>query len=204
MKLTIHHPRLLVAILLLLGVMTTSALLLADGGDDEIPTRFIPYPVAPAPVPLTDEQREDMVNIVKTSGVVELISRNQEWNVVRSRRAKVAGFEAASMIVAWDQPVDSSGPWVIVQCDGARQMFSSRGFTGITQLMVHVGLESREVLAYSVTGDPGKEAAIQPRDPNASMKFYDFKTGELVFDGEPGEVPSLDKVCPEGWEPRSR
>ena len=120
-----------------------------------------------------------MVNIVKTSGVVELISGNQEWNVVRSRRAKVAGFEAASMIVAWDKPVDSSGPWVIVQCDGARQMFSSRGFTGITQLMVHVGLESGEVLAYSVTGDPGNEAAIQPRDPNASMKFYDFKTGEL-------------------------
>ena len=204
MKLKVHRPRLLIAMLLLIGVLTTSAILLADGGDEVIKTRFIPFPVPPTKVPLTEEQIQDAERIVKLSDVVELISGGQEWDVARIRRDKIDGHEAVAMTVEWERPVDSSGPWIVPHCDGTRQMFSSRGFSGIKQLVISVDVEDREVLAYSVTGEPGEDPVMAPRDPNVSLKFYDFKTGELVFDGEPGEVPSLKKICPPGWQPRYR
>jgi hypothetical protein len=202
MKFTLHHPRLLVSILLLLGIMTTSALLLADGGDEVVPTRFIPFPVAEPAAPLTEEQKQAMARTVKESGVVEFISGAQEWTFDVIGTPKINGHESASMIVSWENPVDNSGPWTLVKCDGALRMVSSRGFTGITQLMVHVDREDNAVLAYSVTGESGEDPVIQPREPDATMKFYDFKTGEIVFDGKPGEVARLDKVCPDGWQPR--
>lgn len=201
MQLKIHRPRLLAAMLLLIGIMSTSVMLLADGGDEVIKTRFIPFPtVATEALPLTEEQKQDAVSIARESGIVESINGGQEWTTSLVGNTQVEGYEAVGLIVEWHEPVDSSGPWAVVRCGGALKQISLRPFSNITQLHLIVDMEEREILNYSVTGEPGKEAVMGPRDPDSSVQFYEIKTGKLVFEQAGKSIASVnqatwDKLC---------
>ena len=204
MQLKIHRPRLLVAMLLLIGVMSTSVMLLADDGDEVIKTRFIPFPTVATKAPLlTEEQKQSAVSIVQESGIVESINGAQDWEASRINRRIIEGYNAASMTVVWKEPVDSSGPWVLLHCGGTLQLHSNRGFSGITRLKLSVDLENRDVLGYGVTGEPGEEAIPAPRVPDSPVKILDTNTREQVFIGSRGELDSmgkalLEKLCPTG------
>ena len=66
MKLQIHHPRILLVLLMMIGDLTTSALLLADQGE-ELPTESVRIPMAPISTTLSKQEEQDAVNIVKAS-----------------------------------------------------------------------------------------------------------------------------------------
>ncbi len=199
MKFKVYRPRLLIAMLLLIGVLTTSAMLLAEGGDPVIKTRFIPSPVKPTKVPLTDEQKRDIVAITQESLVVESINSGQDWVVESIRRDGVDGYEAASLIVKWQEPVDGRGPWLIVTCGGKHLAVTMRDISNFTRLIIHVDLEDREILAYSVTADDDdQDFAYDSTALNYPFKVYDFKTGELRFDGKSSDwtLEKEDEHCP--------
>lgn len=73
MKLQIHHPRILLVLLMMIGDLTTSALLLADQGE-ELPTESARIPMAPISTTLSKQEEQDAVNIVKASRVVESVN----------------------------------------------------------------------------------------------------------------------------------
>ena len=83
-------------------------------------------------------------------------------------------------------------------------MVTTNEIGNITRLTVYVDLEEEEVMAYSVTGpgsveaaqNPGLEPAPEPVPDDHNVKLYDFKTGDLVFDGTISDLE--DKLCEEG------
>ena len=199
MKFKVYRPRLLIAMLLLIGVLTTSAMLLAEGGDPVIKTRFIPSPVKPTRVPLTDEQKRDIVAITQESGIVESINGGQDWIVERMGKGGIDGYEAASLRVKWQEPVDGQGPWLIRKCAGRNLIVTMFGIRNFTRLRIHVDLEGREALAYSVTADDDdQDFAYDSTALNYPFKVYDFKTGELRFDGKSSDwtLEKEDEHCP--------
>ena len=92
MKLKIHHPRILVVLLLMIGALSSTAILLAPQGE-EFPTRSLPLPTAPTPPPLSEQDREDAIAIVKKSGAVESINKGQDWEPENIYHSKIAGTE---------------------------------------------------------------------------------------------------------------
>ena len=92
MKLKIHHPRILVALLLVIGAVASAAILLADQRE-EVPTNSLSIPTAPISTTLSKQDQEDAISIVKTSGVVESINGGQGWEPELVSRTKIAGRE---------------------------------------------------------------------------------------------------------------
>ena len=117
MKLKIHHPRILVVLLLMIAALSSSAILLANQGE-ELPTKSLSIPTGPITTTLSKEDREDAIRIVKTSGVVESINGNQNWEADLVLSTKIAGTEGVRLEALWSEPVESSGPWSLMHCRG--------------------------------------------------------------------------------------
>ena len=204
MKLRIHHPRLLAALLLIIAGVAAAAVILAGGFEEtHQQERFLNYPpLAPQP-PLTRGEQQDVVNIAKVSGTVERINGGQTWTASSIFRTKIDGTEAIAFLATWEKPVESSGPWPVVRCQGSRKVVTTHQVRNITRLTVFVDMESRNVTAYSVFGPRRDEPDVPkptviPLDNDVSIKAYDFATGEIVHDGPFGKLPK--NLCPPGRE----
>ncbi len=141
-----------------------------------------------------------MINIVKKSGVVKAINGDQDWEVDQVISTKLAGTEGARLEALWSEPVESSGPWSLIHCQGTRKMFTEERWSQVTRLVVFVDREDESVAGYGVTSQ--KEDVPQPvyevPDGDDSVKIYDAETGEIVYDGSVDDAPSKAKVCAEG------
>ena len=202
MRLKIHHPKLLVAVLLVIMTATTLTAVVAQGigSKDSVPGAF---PSIPINAQLTSEEEEDAVNIVKTSGVVKYINGGQSWEASRIARTKIDGTEAIELTATWETPAESDGPWPVVRCQGTRKVVTTNTVSNITRLTVFIDMEAREVAAYSLPGPDSPDLVAQmPTFPaiggDTTVKMYDFETGELVYDGTLEDIE--DKLCPSGSE----
>ena len=199
MKLKVYHPRVLLLLLVLVGVLSTSAMLFANQRA-ELSTSSLALPAAPFATSLSEEDKEDIVSIVKASGVVKSINGDQDWKADSIYRAKIAGKEGARLEAKWSDPVESSGPWSLVHCQGTIKMFTTERWTQVTRLVVFVDMEDRSVLGFGVTSD--LEDDPQPNfdapGPDDHVKIYDAETGDIVYEGSVSEVPAKVEVCAEG------
>ena len=200
MKLKVHHPRILAVLLLMIGALASAALLLADQGE-ELPIRFLPITTAPATTPLSEQDREDAIAIVKGSGVVETISQGQNWEPEKIYRSKIAGTEGVRLEATWSDPVESSGPWTFLHCSGTVKAFTRDSWSQVTRLVVWVDMEDRSVAGLGVTSRPEDE--LQPISPTpgpgGSLKIYDQQTGEILHDAATGSAaPKESEICAEG------
>ena len=198
MKLKIYHPSILVVLLMMIAALSSSAILLANQGE-ELPTKSLSIPTAPITTTLSKEEREDAIRIVKTSGVVESINGNQNWEADWVLSTKIAGTEGVRLEALWSEPVESSGPWSLMPCNGTLKTFTKERWSQIRRLVVFVDMEAEAVAGYGVTSQ--KEDVPQPTydlDPDETVKLYDVETGDIIYEGSPSDVPSKEEVCADG------
>ena len=199
MKLKVHHPRILIVLLLMIGALSSTAIILAQQ-EEELPTRVLPLPTAPTPPPLSEQDREDAVAIVKRSGVVESINQGQDWEPENIYRAKIKGTEGILLEPKWSRPVESSGPWSVLHCSGTIKAFTTESWSQVTRLVVWVDMEHRSVAGFGVTSEPEDEPRpiLDPPDAGESLKLYDQETGEILYDGTGSDAPNESEICEEG------
>ena len=199
MKLKIHHPRILVVLLLVIEAVASAAILLADQGE-KVPTNSLPIPAAPISTTLSKQDQEDAISIVKTSGVVESINGGQGWEPELVSRTKITGREGIVLEAKWSNPVESSGPWSLMHCSGTLKMFTRERWSQVTRLVIWVDMEDRAVAGLGVTSEP--EDYPQPFhetiSPDEPIKMYDAETGEVLYDGPTSGGPMESEVCEEG------
>ena len=199
MKLKVHHPRILIVLLLMIGALSSTAIILAQQ-EEEFPTKVLPLPTAPTPPPLSEQDREDAVAIVKRSGVVENINQGQDWEPEHIYRAKIKGTEGIRLEPKWSRPVESSGPWSLLHCSGTIKAFTTESWSQVTRLVVWVDMEHRSVVGFGVTSEPEDEPRpiLDLPDAGESLKLYDQETGEILYDGTGSDAPNESKICEEG------
>ena len=201
MKLQVHHPKLLAIFLLAIAAVTVVGILFASGGDDKEVT-FTPIPVEnPLPV-VSEESLQEALLIAKASGVLDVISGNQEWT--HDHRyvsvADVGGANAVRFQVKWEEPVESDGPWQLVKCKNTRQYISPARWTNITRLSLIVDLENSKLVHYAPMGDDNSQPLLHTGShPDRVVKLYDTVSGDIVFEGTKEELAS-SKMCPPGKE----
>ena len=204
MKLKIHHPRILIVLLLMIAAAASAAILLAnESEDDEFPTKSLPIPAVPiaTPIPLSEKDKDEAVNIVKESGVVEGINGGQDWEAARIARASLAGTEGVRVDITWSEPVESSGPWSVLHCGGTLKALAPTPWRQVTRLKVTVDMKARSVAGLAVVSEPEDVPLPVQESPSLSdtVKLYDVETGNTIYDGPFSDAPrSLEKVCAEG------
>ena len=202
MKFKIHHPKLLVVVLLLIIGLTSTAVLLAgcQGNSSSEPPVF---PEMPINAQLTEPDKQEAVDIARNSGIVRDINGDQDWEATEIYRHKIEGAEEIRIIAKWETPVMSDGPWELVRCQGSRKLAVSSQVSNITLLAVYVDMGTREVVGYGVSTPDDEEPGLRgnvnpvfsPRDGDAIVQVYDYKSGEKVYDGK---RENMGRICPFG------
>ena len=86
--------------------------------------------------PLTMQEEEGAVRIAQASGIVERINGGQGWMANRVYRTIIAGRDGIQFDAIWDEPVDSAGPWALLQCTGTLRVESSARWRDVTRLVI--------------------------------------------------------------------
>ena len=170
----------------------------------------MPKPTRPMP-PLAAGQKDNAVHMVESSGVVETINGGQEWETGRIARADLAGALGVSVEVEWMEPVESSGPWYLIHCEGIRKSVTSETWRNITRLEVIVDLLQRQVrvspvAGYTVIEGGGEATAVRNPDETPSPPtIREVETGEILWKSISGRrFPTEEEVCPPGTINRNR
>ncbi len=205
MAIKIHHPRLLVAVLLLIVGISSSAVLWAhDSGQGASNRGDLPEGAIFAELSDDGGDGKEALDIIEKSGVVDQISGDQDWETADLYPANIAGIKAVRASISWKDPVTSNGPWKSVRCQGTRQMIMADPFSNVTHIGVYADLTNKKVVGVSVSSPEDTEAPDETKMPvvesidEKTMKVdvYDFKTGKQVFRGTLDELG--DKLCPDG------
>ena len=108
------------------------------------------YPDRSAPS-VTLAQEQSAVELVQASGIVDRISGGQAWEVTEV--SGYPGIQRVNVYVEWDNPVESSGPWLTSgapewlgrNCRNVRSRFHV-SISNIRFLRFSVSLESAEIV----------------------------------------------------------
>ena len=202
----IHHPRILLALLLVMGLIGGTVAVLANQQNSDGKTVSLPIPT---PLPLDEAAKQAAVDIVRQSGAVERIAGNQSWTPSYFFRSAIAGTtNGVGFNASWEQPVESSGPWSLVRCRGTRVFSSSNVWADVTRLKIDVDLERREVVGLSVRfmrpvpGEtpPLNAVHVSGAGPDYQGTVRDLETRQVIFSGLAKAAPDDGRVCPPGKE----
>ena len=168
-----------------------------------IPGRFERMPSSGEQSYLNEEQERTAVYIIKRSGIVERMNGGQDWSpVFRFPTAANAlpGENAVRIEVTWDTPLDGSGPWALIHCQGTRKVVHTQRWSRITSLVTWVDLEAKLVVAYGVTSRPSDvpQPIIGPVSSFSLTRVYDVESGDLLIVGPYILIPPLPVMCPPG------
>ena len=151
--------------------------------------------------PLTMQEKEDAVRIVQVSGIVERINGGQGWMATRVYRTIIAGRDGIQFDAIWDEPVDSAGPWTLLQCTGTLRVESSARWRDVTRLVIWVDTQEDSVAGYAVISEP--EDVPQPAIDNAPsltdiIRANSTLTGRLLYVGPSVLSPPRAILCESG------
>ena len=184
MKFKIHHPKLLVVVLLLIIGLTSTAVLLAgcQGNSSSEPPVF---PEMPINAQLTEPDKQEAVDIARNSGIVRDINGDQDWEATEIYRHKIEGAEGIRIIAKWETPVMSDGPWELVRCQGSRKLAVSSQVSNITLLAVYVDMGTREVVGYGVSTPDDEEPGLRGNvDPVFSPRMVTLSCRSMTIRAE--------------------
>ena len=180
-----------------IGVIAAAAGLWADPGDP------VPVEVIQVPQPwhvrlLSDAEKESALNVVKASGVIKNISGGQDWEAENFFRVKIAGAgtEGIRLEAVWDDPVDSAGPWYFIKCAGTRKLMSTQPWNQITRILFWVDMENEAVAGFVPFFRKGEILPTPEAGHEEKVgKIYDVESGDIVYDGTLGSLPSKERFC---------
>ena len=194
----IHHPRILLALLMVIGLIGGTVAVFATQQDAQ------PLPIPP-PLPLGEADEQAAVAVLRESGVVDRIAGSQAWSASDFYRRPSGVY----LMATWEQPVAYSGPWLDGDnCQGTRALEFSSTWTGITQLAIIVDVENAAVVHYVPHGprraNPAQEAPQRPNPikgsdarPEDQVKVHDLESRTVIYEGPGKDAP---QECPSGKE----
>ena len=171
-----------------------------------IPGRFEGIPRTSRDMPyLTDLQKQETEEIIRASGIVELVNGGQgwdaDWRTLRSATS-IPDTEGVTVEVFWERPVDGSGPWSLVKCRGTRKISHSQKWSHMSRLVTWVDLEAKSVVGYGVTSEPEDDPAAKMAPPPPNLlgiaRLYDVQTGKRLITAPVALVPPEPLACPPG------
>lgn len=197
MTLKIHHPKVLVLLLALIGTVTTVAVISANARA-EFSAEYTALPSAP-PVPeLSEEVQEGAVTLVRTSGIVEEINGDQEWAAKDVHSTGPRG-DLVSFLATWETPVVHSGPWYWLKCGYERYSKAEVSWSNIKSLMFTVDTSSDEIIGYAPFAPSYMDQPVRGViNPTKNLQIFDLETGEKVYDGAAIAAPLLVNECRAG------
>lgn len=206
MSLNIHRPRLLLLLLLIIGGITAVAVLVAD--TEEPAGTAVPFPAPPTLAPLSDDDIKMAEDALRQSNRVPGVAGDQPWTGSEFYRTTIDGTDnAVYFLVSWQKPVESSGPWRTIDCQGTRMYDGPDPWGNITLIGVVVDMERQEVMEFGITSPWGKtDEELAKEAPvwrgsgldQGAIKVYDLHTREVVYDGIPKDAPDKYHSCPPG------
>ena len=169
-----------------------------------IPGRFEGIPRTSRDMPyLTDRQKQEAEEIIRASGIVELVNGGQgwdaDWRTLRSANS-IPGTKGVTVEVFCERPVDGSGPWSLVKCRGTRKISHNQKWSHVSRLVTWVDLEAKSVVGYGVTSEPEDDPAAKMGSPNllGIARLYDVQTGKRLTTAPVALVPPEPLACPPG------
>ncbi len=108
--------------------------------NDEDPKGFYP----------TEEEMNAGAEILRASGIVELINGGQEWEPVHrvSGYTWQRGTRRLTVEAKWAVPVEHSGPWWWTNCDEPRKVVTHQRYSNITILDAWIDLDDGRILKF--------------------------------------------------------
>lgn len=204
--LRIHHPKLLLAVILLIAFGSAAAATLADDrGADPDGGIVTQLPLDPVPTVSPDEAAK-AESIVREAGLVTEIARGQDWTAANFAFRTVAGYgKAIAFTATWPEPVEARSRWLLLRCQDTRRFEPELTWTQVTTLGIVVDPASGTLIELGVRDPLGPEAAqgaLAPRqarvtsDENAVLR--DLATGKALADGAVDSVLAKAGQCPPG------
>ena len=201
----IQHPRILFALLLVVGLIGGTVAVIANQQDSGVKT--VPLPV-PTPLPLDEAGKQAAVAVLRDSEVVDRIAGPQVWTASDFYQRRVGQAIGVYFIATWEQPVEYSGPWRTLECQGTLVVEPLGTWTGTTQLSIVVDVENAEVVHYFPYGpprvNPYQEAPQRPNPisvddagPEDQITVYDAESRRVIYEGPGKDGP---QECPPGKE----
>ncbi len=206
MKLKIHHPRVLLVLLMMAIIATPLLGCEPPSATQEVSLQATPTirPTLPMPT-MAPYQKEAAAETVRYFGVVERINGDQDWDTGLIERTDLAGALGVPLQVMWSDPVDSSGPWFLIHCKGRRKSLSTESWTGITMMEVTVDMFDASVAGYRALDGIKVSPSVGGSDsPQLPAVIWDVETGTILFENILGILPSDEEVCPPGMTDRNR
>ena len=210
MKFQIHHPRLLILTLLVVGVMTTAGVIVAKWDKPIIETQAFSLPVPAELEPPTEEEVNEAVAIAREAGWVTAIAGEQEWTLIGTESAgqpkwiSIPGSDQLGIrfTAEWENPVESDGPWHRTQCQATRLREGYTTFRNIHALKVIVDMDSRTPLVRSVTSPfTGAKESWNPKPAGVptgkeTKTIRNMSSREVLYKGTYNDMPGQFKDCP--------
>ena len=169
-----------------------------------IPGRYERIPSIGPDMPyLTDHQKQKAEEIIRVSGVVELVNEGQDWAAdwgTLRHATSIPGTEGIWVDVIWERPVDGSGPWSLIDCGGTRKISHAQKWSDITRLVIWVDLVAKSVVGYGVTSWPEDDPQPTMGIPNllGIARLFDVQTGKRLITGPMLSIPPEFLACPPG------
>lgn len=214
MKVQIHHPRILILVLLVVGVLTTVAITVADLDRPVIETQSFSLPSPSTMLPPTDAEVAQAVSITRESGWVEAIAGKQGWGLIgpdymgQPKWISIPGSDEYGIrfTALLENPVESDGPWHMTQCQVTRLREGYTTFRNILAINVIVDMSNRKPIVRSVLAPfHGDQEYMNPEvvsvPPGKETKIIrNTGTGDVLYNGTHEDMPNNIKECPPDLE----
>ena len=216
MKLKIHHPRLLILMLIVIGALATAGVLIADrDGAETLETTAFSLPGSPDMEPPTDEEVNDAMTIAREAGWISAIAGDQEWTLLdrkwgyQPKWLSIPGAKQYGIMftVVWETAVDSDGPWYKFTCQRTRLRQGHTTFTNVHTLKIIVDMDRRAPVTRGVVSPfYGSEQdswspvyhGVPPENDVVTIKGTG--SGQVLYEGSEGSTPGKLQKCPRGKE----
>ena len=188
----------------------------SDGSRTMFPPIYNPAIYTPGPTP----DRETALGILKKSGLVETINREQSWWAVQFA-GHVTEHHLVGINVKWEDAVRTDGPFRHDLCGGTKILEHPVPWGNVTALLVEIDTNLRQVInldpdsprrSENLTWD--EEMKRAPRlllKENGSrldgkscaddiVTVYDLGDWDVLYSGVRQNVPSELLRCPPGYE----
>ena len=134
---------------------------------------------------------------------MEKVNGGQEWTPSSishlTHAIKLGGKKGIRFEATWQKPVERSGPWHFIHCQGLRKSVSAARWSGLIRMSLYVDLENRSVVGYAATSDYDEPQATREEiHLDAPSKLLDLVTGEVLFEGPSRDMPLQSEFCPPG------
>lgn len=176
MTIRVPHPRILLAVLLLVGLVGLVYTVTAEDPTDEPPLEAIPIgPQRELPTVTRDERASAEAALAADPVFAELTSKTS-WKVTSELPGTVDGQKVhVALIIELDTPLDSEGPWKAVHCKGTVSQEFYFPYKGVTTI-----------------------GAIFDSGGTRLVGFQPLPSPSLTFSEDAPTVPAPQ--CPEGFE----